>query len=85
MTAYAITGQRCHREDRIHFMGGRHGRRRGRPFGPGYAFGRRAGLTTCVAQAAVTPRASGISSHLRRPRTATSDAGLDLNAPLDAE
>ena len=43
MTAYAIAGQRCHREDRIHFMGGRHGRRRGRPFGPGYAFGRRAG------------------------------------------
>jgi len=43
MTAYAITGRRCHREDRIHFMTGRHGRRRGRPFGPGQAFGRRAG------------------------------------------
>jgi DNA-binding PadR family transcriptional regulator len=43
MTAHAITGRRCHRDDRILFMGGRHGRRRGRPFGPGYAFGRRAG------------------------------------------
>lgn len=43
MTAYAITGRRCHRDDRIHFMTGRHGRRRGRSFGPGQAFGRRAG------------------------------------------
>ncbi len=43
MTAYAIPGRRCHREDRINFMTGRHGRRRGHPFGPGQAFGRRAG------------------------------------------
>jgi DNA-binding PadR family transcriptional regulator len=43
MTAYAIPGRRCDRDDRIHFMTGRHGRRRGRPFGPGHAFGRRAG------------------------------------------
>jgi DNA-binding PadR family transcriptional regulator len=43
MTAYAIPGRRCHRDDRIRFMSGRHGRRRGRPFGPGQAFGRRAG------------------------------------------
>ena len=43
MTAYAITGRRFHRDDRIHFMGGPHGRRRGRHFGPGQAFGRRAG------------------------------------------
>ena len=35
--------RRCHRDDRIRFMTGRHGRRRGRPFGPGHAFGRRAG------------------------------------------
>jgi DNA-binding PadR family transcriptional regulator len=43
MTAHAITGRRFHRDDRIRFMGGPHGRRRGRPFGPGQAFGRRAG------------------------------------------
>ena len=50
MTAHAITGRRFHRDDRIHFMTaheGRHGshgrRRRGRHFGPGQAFGRRAG------------------------------------------
>jgi DNA-binding PadR family transcriptional regulator len=46
MTDYSIPGQRFHREDRIRFMTGRHrghGRRRGRPFGPGEAFGRRAG------------------------------------------
>lgn len=43
MTASAITGRRCHRDDRIRFMSGRHGRRRARPFGPGHAFGRRAG------------------------------------------
>ena len=43
MTAHAITGRRFHRDDRIHFMTGPHGRRRGRPFGPGHAFGRRAG------------------------------------------
>ena len=43
MTAHAITGRRFHRDDRIHFMAGPHGRRRGRHFGPGQAFGRRAG------------------------------------------
>ena len=43
MTAHAITGRRFHRDDRIHFMTRPHGRRRGRPFGPGHAFGRRAG------------------------------------------
>src|SRR6187551_2484675 len=43
MTAHAITGRRFHRDDRIHSMAGPHGRRRGRPFGPGQAFGRRAG------------------------------------------
>jgi DNA-binding PadR family transcriptional regulator len=49
MTAHAITGRRFHRDDRIYFMTGRegrhgpHGRRRGRHFGPGQAFGRRAG------------------------------------------
>jgi DNA-binding PadR family transcriptional regulator len=44
MTAYAIHSRRCHRDEGIHLMSGRHGRRRrGGPFGPGYAFGRRAG------------------------------------------
>src|SRR6187200_3046860 len=44
MTAHAITGRRFHRDDRIHFMTGPHGRRRrGRYFGQGQAFGRRAG------------------------------------------
>ena len=43
MTALPSPVSACHREDRIRFMSGRHGRRSGRPFGPGYAFGRRAG------------------------------------------
>jgi DNA-binding PadR family transcriptional regulator len=46
MTAHAITGRRFHRDDRIHFMTGPRGRRRGGrpfPYGPGQAFGRRAG------------------------------------------
>jgi len=43
MTAHAITGRRFHRDDRIRFMAGPHGRRRGRHFGPNQAFGRRAG------------------------------------------
>jgi len=50
MTAHAITGRRFHRDDRIHFMTAHEGRqgpygrrRRGRHFGPGPGFGRRAG------------------------------------------
>jgi DNA-binding PadR family transcriptional regulator len=44
MTAFAISGRHHRLDDRIRFMsGGRHGRRRHRHYGPGYAFGRRAG------------------------------------------
>ena len=43
MTAFAITGARHHRDDRIRFMGGSRRRRHHRHFGPGEAFGRRAG------------------------------------------
>ncbi len=48
MTAFAITGEGFRgegfrRREGIRFMGGRHGRRHHRPFGPGTAFGRRAG------------------------------------------
>lgn len=43
MSAFAIAPRRCHREDRIRFMTGRPHRGRRRGFGPGYAFGRRAG------------------------------------------
>src|SRR6188768_2400881 len=50
MTAHAITGRRFHRDDRIHSMTAHEGRqgpygrrRRGRHFGPGQGFGRRAG------------------------------------------
>ena len=42
MSAFAIAPHRCHGEDRILFMTGRRHRRH-RGFGPGYAFGRRAG------------------------------------------
>jgi DNA-binding PadR family transcriptional regulator len=44
MTAFAIGGRPHRADDRIRFMSGaRHGRRRHRHGGPGYAFGRRAG------------------------------------------
>jgi DNA-binding PadR family transcriptional regulator len=44
MSAFAIGPNRCHREDRLRFMTGRrHRRQHHRGFGPGYAFGRRAG------------------------------------------
>jgi DNA-binding PadR family transcriptional regulator len=45
MTAFAITIPECGRGgDHLRFMSGRQRRRHGRPFfGPGYAFGRRAG------------------------------------------
>ena len=44
MSAFAIAPSRCHREDRLLFMTGRrHRRQHHRGFGPGYAFGRRAG------------------------------------------
>jgi len=44
MSAFAIAPNRCHREDRLRFMTGRrHRRQHHRGFGPGYAFGRRAG------------------------------------------
>jgi DNA-binding PadR family transcriptional regulator len=45
MTAFAIHGRRYRGRDHLRFMSGpRHGRRRGRHFGPGQAgFGRRAG------------------------------------------
>ena len=43
MTAFAIPNQRGLRGDRVRFMTGRHRRRHGGGFGPGYAFGRRAG------------------------------------------
>ena len=44
MSALAIAPSRCHREDRLLFMTGRrHRRQHHRGFGPGYAFGRRAG------------------------------------------
>ena len=43
MTAFAIGGRPYRLDDRIRFMSGsRHGRRRQRHGGPGYAFGRRA-------------------------------------------
>ena len=44
MTAFAIGGRPFRLHDGIrHMSGGRHGRRRHRHYGPGYAFGRRAG------------------------------------------
>ncbi|HEX2293173.1 MAG TPA: PadR family transcriptional regulator [Gaiellaceae bacterium] len=43
MTTFAFAAPRCGREDRIRFMGGHHRRRHHRRYGPGYAFGRRAG------------------------------------------
>ena len=44
LTAFAIGGRPHRADDRIRFMSGaRHGRRRHRHGGPGYAFGRRAG------------------------------------------
>ena len=44
MSTFTITSARCGREERARFMsGGHHRRRRHRSFGPGYAFGRRAG------------------------------------------
>ena len=44
MTALVITGHPFHADDHVmHMSGHRHGRRRGRPYGPGHSFGRRAG------------------------------------------
>jgi DNA-binding PadR family transcriptional regulator len=44
MTAFAIRPERCHREELVLFTsGGRRRRHHRRPFGPGPAFGRRAG------------------------------------------